>query len=797
MNFRDSLMTLLKRHDELAQYSVPEVDDGLTSAEETIALCRELAAEGCVLVKNENVLPINKEETVAVFGRCQNDYFYVGYGSGGDVKPPYKISPMQAMEEAGVLYNKKLANIYKTWSENNVPDDGIWGTWPRYYDEMPLDKEMVADAASCSDKAVIIIGRSSGEDRESKREPGSWYLTSAEEKMLSLVTSEFDKVCVVLNCGSIFDVSWIEAYGVEAVLYAWQGGQESGRAVVDILTGAVNPSGKLTDTIAPIECYPSTENFGSKKESVYTEDIYVGYRYFETFDKDSVIYPFGHGLSYTSFLINSDFVSNDGPVVKIHSSVSNTGTVSGKEVVQVYVKKPEGRLGNPYRELVAFEKTSLLAAGEKAEIEFVIDLKEFSSYDDTGVTGNKNAYIIEAGEYEFFVGNNVREAVFVGKVTLDEVIVRKTLEVCPPEKSFERLILRNGTKMYMPVAKGARNLRERVLKRVALPMQKVKGEDYRLSDVKDGKITMDEFIATLSTEELECLSRGSLEAMNSPYGAPGNAAAFGGTFKSLTYKGVPAISTNDGPSGCRLQAHSSLFPIGAVLSSSFNPKLVAETMAELGREVVDRNSHVLLAPGMNIHRNPLCGRNFEYFSEDPYLTSEIGSAYVEGIQSVGCSAVPKHVCCNSQETARNTNDSIVSQRALREIYLRAFEKVIRDSKPDFLMTAYNKVNGTYTYYNFDLCTVLLRDEFGFEGVIMTDWWMKPGKLKEFPNVKDQALRVRAGNNLYMPGAWQFERKHNHEVDGSIEASLKANDGLSLGELQRNAKYVLNYCIRHI
>lgn len=782
---------------ELSQDSIEEVEDGLTSSQDTVALCRRLAAEGCVLVKNEEkVLPVLPDDKVAIFGRCQNDYFYVGYGSGGDVKAPYKVSPMEAFEKSNMQFDKELADIYKEYSKTNEPDDGVWGLWPTCYDEMLLDAKLVADVRKRTDKAICFIGRSAGEDRESLKEDGSWYLTKEEEIMLSLVSAEFDKVCVVLNVGNIIDMSWVERYGIESVLYAWQGGQESGNALCDVITGRVNPSGKLADTIAPIEEYPSTAVFGDKKEPVYVEDIYVGYRYFETFKPDVVQYPFGFGLSYTSFNVKGEVVSNDGPVVKVKGVATNVGDVKGSEVIQVYMKAPDGKLGKPNRELVAFTKTKEIEPGKSSQTTMTIDLREFASYDDTGVTGHINTYILEAGDYEIYVGSDVRSASYVGVVKLDEVIVRKTLEAYPPNRSFERLVKRANQETYEKVPQGTRNIKERILKQVPLPMQKVKDDNVRLSDVKAGKITMDYFVSCLSTDELECLQRGSLDAMHSKYGPAGNTGCFAGTQPSLQEKGIPAICTNDGPSGVRLQAHSTLFPIGAVLASSFDPELVEKTAGALAKEVVERKSHVLLAPGMNIHRNPLCGRNFEYFSEDPYLTGVLGTSYVKGVQENGASAVPKHVCCNNQETARNTSSSLVSQRALREIYLRGFERCIKEAKPHCLMNSYNKVNGVYSYYSYDLNRVILRDEFGFDGIIMTDWWIKPGVSPEFPAIKNQALRVRAGNNILMPGA-DVMGKYKHIPDGSIMEGLKADEGLSLGELQRNAKEVLTYCLKHI
>ena len=779
----------------LVQDSIEEIVDGLTSSDDTIALCRKLAAEGCVLLKNEKVLPINMEEPVSFFGRCQFNYFYVGYGSGGDVKAPYKISPAMAIKESELNYNKKLYDLYETWTKANVPDDGFWGHWPTNYDEMPLSIYDVKEAAEFSKKAVVFIGRSAGEDRESTTTPGSWYLTDAEEDMLNKVCAYFDKVCVVLNCGSIFDTSWIEKYNIASVLYSWQGGQESGNALLDVLTGKVNPSGKLTDTIAKLDAYPSTNNFGDKKQTIYEEDIYVGYRYFETFDKDSVLYPFGHGLSYTTFSLNSCLVGQNHTEVTVKADVKNTGDVAGKEVIQVYVKAPDGLLGKPSRQLVGFKKTSLIEKGETFSCEISINLQNISSYDDLGKTGNKNCFILEEGQYEIFVGTDIRNAVSVGCVELEETVLRKTVEAMPPQKSFTRMVKKGEAIAREQVPAGTRNLKERIKIDIPVPMHKTSDMGYKLADVKSGKVSMNDFVAQLNNEELECLSRGSLESMNSSYGPTGNAGCFGGTMQYLMPKGVPAICPKDGPSGIRLQAHSTLFPIGAVFASSFDPALIAKVCECFGKEVKDRGSQVLLAPGMNIHRHPLCGRNFEYFSEDPYLTGVLSTAFVNGIQKGGAAATIKHMVCNNQETGRSINDAVVSQRALREIYIRGFEICVREANPDCIMTSYNKINGVYSYHSYDLCTTIIRKEMGYEGVIMTDWWCKKGKSPDFKNVYDQAYRLRAGNNVFMPGAPLGGQKG--KKDDSIEKSLAADDGISLGELQRNAKIVLKLCMKYI
>ncbi|MDO4397367.1 MAG: glycoside hydrolase family 3 N-terminal domain-containing protein [Oscillospiraceae bacterium] len=308
----------------------------------------------------------------------------------------------------------------------------------------------------------------------------------------------------------------------------------------------------------------------------------------------------------------------------------------------------------------------------------------------------------------------------------------------------------------------------------------------KLSDVKDKKCTLDEFTAQLSLTELEAISRGDY-IMNSPLGAEGNAGVFGGVLQSLRDKGVKPIVTTDGPSGIRLKASCSLLPIGSLLSSTWNEALLSEVYKKVGEEMKDRGSDVLLAPGMNIHRNPLCGRNFEYFSEDPLLSGKSAAAVVRGLQSAAVSACPKHFACNNQETNRTKNDSRVSERALREIYLKNFEICIKESSPLNIMTSYNKVNGVWSHYNYDLCTQILRNEWHYEGNVITDWWMQKSKSPEFPEMRDNAYRVRAQVDVLMPGG---ERVGKRKPDGTLLKTYNKPDGITLGELQRTAKNVL-------
>lgn len=789
------ISAIIKLHNKLSQKSVFEVDDGITSCDEIRELCRKVTAEGCVLLKNDGTLPLGNQQ-FALFGRCQINTFYVGYGSGGDVKPPYKVSILEGLRAGGANLDIQVVETYEHWTKNHIPDEGYWGHWLMCYKEMPVKDEFIASAAKRNTTAVVVIGRAAGEDRENKIEKGSWFLTDTEDNLLALTRKYFKKVCVMINSGSIMDVTRIEKHKPDALMFVWQGGQETGNAVADVLLGKVSPSGKLTDTIAAIEDYPSYKYFGNKKYNNYAEDIYVGYRYFNTFARDKIIYPFGFGLSYTKFEITDCKVKqNAETTATVTFTVKNAGDFTGKQVVQVYLSVPQGKLGKPSRELAAYVKTKELAPNESQTLSVTVELKDFASFDDMGVTGYKNSFVLESGEYKIFIGENVSCVKEIYTLNLDGMVLIKACEeACAPRYSFKRMVNAKGVH-YENTPVATVNLRERVLNRLPKTFERKNGTDYSFQDVIDGKITPDEFVAEFTPEELDAFTRGSLYMMDSPYGPKGNAGTFGANCQPLFDKGIPAISTNDGPSGARLQAHSTLLPNGVALASSFNDELVENLTYEFGKEVIARKSHVLLAPGINIHRNPLCGRNFEYFSEDPYLTGKMAVAYIKGVQSAGASATPKHFACNNQESKRGINDSRVSQRALREIYLKGFEICIKEANPDCLMTSYNKLNGVYNYFNYELVTTILRDDWGYKGCVMTDWWMKNGKSKHFKTLKTQAYRVRAQVDVFMPGAPNYGI-HKGKSDGTLLKSLNGDDGITLAELQRSAKNVLKLCIKH-
>ena len=757
-------------------------------------LLRRAAADGAVMLENNGILPLKGGTRVALFGITGYESHYVGYGSGGDVNRPYAVSFADGIKNCDRLtLDPTIESIYREWNKKNPINNGFWGHWPFYFPEMPLDNTTVENARNKNEVAVAVIGRAAGESRDCKLQKGSYYLADDEIAMLDALAEEFDDIVILLNIGGIFDMSWIKKYKkvIGAILIVWQGGMEGGNAAADLLCGKAYPSGRLTDTIAKrYENYPSSANFGGKDFNEYKEDIYVGYRYFETFAKSKVLYPFGYGLGYTEFEISANAVEKSNDKFIFNVSVKNIGNTIGREVVQLYLSKPCGKLGNPEKILVAFVKTAELKSGESETIELIVETNQLASYDES-----KSAYITESGKYEFFLGKNIREneAVFTFEQGEDEIDCQcvqasapiENLEVISAYEYNGKRIIKNRkarTKEY--------ELGKRILENLPEEIPQTGDKGFKLADVKSGKITMEQFVAQLNNNELEAISRGDY-VMNSPLGAKGNAGAFGGVLQSLRAKGIKPVITTDGPSGIRLSACCSLLPIGTLLACSFDPLLVEKVYSAVAEEMFAKGSDVLLAPGMNIHRNPLCGRNFEYYSEDPYLTGKIAAAAVKGIQSHGASACPKHFACNNQEFRRNMNDSRLSERVLREIYLKGFEICVREAKPKNIMTSYNRINSVYGHYNYELCATILRNEWGYKGNVITDWWMKNEKSPEFPLIRNQAYRVRAQVDVLMPGGGRIPRR---KPDGTLLESLGKEGGITLGELQRMACNVLRAVI---
>jgi beta-glucosidase len=766
--------------------------------EKYAALARQAVAEGCVLLENEGqALPLRDGERVAVFGRMAFHYYKSGLGSGGLVNTRYVVGILDALKECeGVHLDEKLMGIYEDWIKENPYDEGQgWGRVPWCQKEMDVTEEML-DCARRNDVSLVVIGRTAGEDQDNNAKAGSYCLTETEEDMIRRVCEVSKRTVVVLNVGNIIDMSWVEKYRPQAVLYVWQGGQEGGNGVADVLTGKVCACGKLTDTIAAdIKDYPSTENFGDPFKNYYKEDIYVGYRYFETFARDKVLYPFGYGLSYTTFEMKAEVLKNTGDEITVSAMVANTGELKGKEVVQVYVKVPQGKLGNPARKLIGFAKTKELESGEQEEVCIVIPKYDMASYDDSGVTGHKSCYVLEEGTYEIFVGSDVRSAVSVGCYEEEFRVIEELEEVYAPVEKFQRMkavLLPDGTYQAVTEDVPVRTIDPQERRANEIPETYVYTGDkgYKLVDVLDKKVSMEEFVAQISEEDLIAMFRG--EGMCSPKVTAGTAAAFGGVTDGLTALGIPVGCCSDGPSGIRMDCGTKAFslPNGTSLGGTFNVKLVGALYEMTGKELRLNKIDSLLGPGMNIHRNPLNGRNFEYISEDPILTGRICAAQVKAMAKSGIGSTIKHFCGNNQEVGRSTSDSVISERALREIYLKGFEIAVKEGGARSVMTTYGSVNGLWTAGSYDLCTTILRKEWGFDGIVMTDWWAKSNYKGHQAEVPVKAPMVAAQNDIYMVVS---DAKSNPEND-DVEEMLHAGK-ITLGELQRNAANILGFLLK--
>lgn len=756
----------------------------------------QTVSEGIVMLKNDNnALPLPKDEVISVFGRIQLHYYKSGTGSGGMVNVSKVTGIVDGLIEAGVRLNTELLEIYRSWDEENPFEHGNgWGDEPWSQREMPLDAEIVRNAAEKSTTAVVIIGRTAGEEMDAKQEEGSFLLTAGELDMLRKVRDGFEKVVVLLNTGGLIDMSFVDSCKPDAVLYVWQGGMNGGTGTADVLTGKASPSGKLTDTVAyNVSDYPSDKNFGDKKANIYHEDIYVGYRWFETFAPDKVRYPFGFGLSYTTFEITPVHTSGNGSQISITCSVKNTGKYSGKEVVQVYCEAPQGKLGKPSRILCGFEKTKLLEPGEVQEIKVTVNILDFASYDDSGASGSCSSWVLEKGEYNFYIGSDVRSA--KKSVTIEQgnyIPVRRCVQAMAPSVSFDRVKLSASKEGFIPVDEpvplNTADVKKRRCFRLPKEIKYTGNKGILLSDVVSKKNNLNEFIAQLSDKELAGLVRG--EGMGSPRVTAGTASAFGGVTDDLSAFGIPAVCCADGPSGMRLDCGTKAFslPNGTLIASTFNKELVEELFEFMGTEMTANKVECLLGPGMNIHRHPLNGRNFEYFSEDPFLTGKMASAELKGLHSAGVTGTIKHFCGNNQETNRLYVDTVVSERALREIYLKGFEIAVRDGKADSVMTSYNPVNGIWTAGNFDLNTTILREEWGFKGIVMTDWWALINDTDREPSRSNLAAMVRSQNDLYMVCADCVD--NNDDIAESLE-----NGTLTRSELQRSAKTILTFIMK--
>lgn len=761
--------------------------------EQYLKTAAQVVSEGIVMLKNDNdALPLNPDEEIALFGRIQLHYYKSGTGSGGMVNASKITGIPDGLLENGVSINEELLDVYRKWDSENPFDLGDgWGKEPWSQTEMPLDEALVAHVSESSHTAIVIIGRTAGEEQDNSLHEGSYLLTAAEKDMLAKVRRHFPKMIVLLNVGNIIDMNELLSFDPDSVLYVWQGGMTGGTGTADVLTGKISPCGKLTDTIAAnVNDYPSAPYFGDPYRNFYSEDIYVGYRYFETFARDKVLYPFGFGLSYTTFDIAITGAKQLSDKWDFTVKVTNTGNYSGKEVVQIYCKAPQGRLGKPSRVLCGYEKTDTLAPGKSQVMTISVSNAQIASYDDSGVTGHAHCFVLEEGTYRFYAGSDVRSAkeFYHCPQNSTEVISRHEQALAPvesfdrihPEISEGRYVIRMENVPLSHVDEAKRH-QDNLPKEI--PFTGDKG--IRLADVKNGTHTMDEFIAQLTDYDLSCMIRG--EGMNSPKVTAGTAAAFGGVSDELTALGIPCGCCDDGPSGMRLDCGTKAFslPNGTMIACTFNRTLIRELFSLTGLEMIANKVDCLLGPGMNIHRHPLNGRNFEYFSEDPFLTGTIASAQLKGLHSAGVTGTIKHFCGNNQETDRHDTNAVISERALREIYLKGFEIAVKEGNADSIMTTYGPVNGVWTAANYDLTTQILRNDWGFTGFAMTDWWAKINRRGQAVDKSDLAAMAMAQNDVYMVCSCGAQN------DDNILASLK-DGSLQRSELQRCAANICRF-----
>ncbi len=720
-------------------------------------ISRKAAAEGFVLLKNENnTLPFDENDKVGVIGSNALNLIKGGGGSAGVVS-----AYVRSLKD-GLSEKEKCGKIKIAYDSFDIAKD-----------KNNYTVEELNELAKKINKAIVVIKRNSyegldrlldekrrsvndgfdkpnGEIHISKKDMGfqrwgiGFFVPSQEEIELfsNIEKSDIKEVVVILNIASTVDIAYLENYPkIKSILLTYLPGMECGNAIADVLCGDVTPSGKLTSTIAQTyEDYPSSSHFNISQDiSEYNEDIFVGYRYFETFAKDKVLYPFGFGLSYTEFDIEiSEFNSNDENIT-LFAKVKNTGTFKGKEVVQIYSSSPEGKLKKPALELRAFAKTKELMPGEEETLELKFKTADMASFDEKGETGFPAAWVLEKGEYNIYAGNCVRNLSLCGRYIKNKTAVTEQLSI-----------------QFAPLRKYENNDTAKDYQNAGV------NKGITLYDVYNGKNAMRDFVRQMTAEELLHLAEGQFPDFAKGTASVGNNKKYG----------IPNPQTADGPAGLRKSVPTTAFPCPTLMASTWDKEIQFAIGKAMGYEGIQTGVDILLAPGLNIQRNPLCGRNFEYYSEDPLVSGLTATAEVKGIQSQGLLATVKHFFANNCEQNRIANDSRISERAIREIYLRGFKTVVTEAEPAFVMSSYNLVNGVKCSTDKALLTNVLRDEWGFKGAVMTDW----------RNTSHLWEEIKAGNNIKMPFGYP------EETELALE---KYKEGvLSREELENNAICVL-------
>lgn len=759
-------------------------------------IARKAAADGMVLLKNKgNILPLVQESKIALYGAGASQTIKGGNGSG-DVNERESVSIYQGLKNAGFHittedwireYDRVYTELKNNWREyinqevarRGGGDINFWTVYCTKPFQIPAGPEIMKAEETC-DVAIYVISRTAGEGADRFVREGDYYLTEDEHERLKDICQLYKDVIVVVNSGGQIDLSFMDEFNnINGLILMMQAGMEGGNALADVISGKVSPSGKLTDTwVLKYEDYPNATTFshnnGDTDTEVYQDGIYVGYRYFDTF-QIPVRYEFGFGMSYTKFeLVNVNIEKEDANKIKIEVDVRNTGGKNGKEVVEAYTSLPEGRIEKEAHRLIGFTKTKELVPGETQKKKISIPLKYFASYCE-----EQSAWILEKGMYEIKVGNSLSSAEVYSILNVSEdLILEKTKNICISETKIEELscskrVQKKNTEKEIPVIN---------LNRDAIVTQVIEYKENKEIYPKDAM----EFVRCLTTEECIKLAAGDPgKAQGSNLGAagvvvPGSA---GETSNCAMEKGLASMVLADGPAGLRLNQvyyvdngkivdtplefnlekgifydrekelpgekyyqYCTAIPTGTLLAQTWDTELICEVGHMIGEEMNDFGVTLWLAPGMNIHRNPLCGRNFEYYSEDPVISGKCAAAMTKGVQeNTGCGTTIKHFACNNQEDNRQNSNSVVSERALREIYLRGFEIAVKESQPMAIMTSYNLINGVHTANNYDLCTNIARNEWKFDGLIMTDWTTTSDKGCT------AAGCMRAGNDLVMPG----------------------------------------------
>ncbi len=774
------------------------------------------AASGMVLLENDGTLPVHKSGLIALYGigavrtvrggTGSGDPFNGGLSGGGnpliDQSPRYHIHILRAFLDAG-YHVVNEAGLESAAQKYDIEKQkfGAQGMGTFHFPEPLLSEKAVYEDALQCDTAIFVISRNSGEGEDRKMlqktasgmEIGDYRLSTQEKTNLLLVRRMFSKMIVVLNTGGILDITEIQEACPNSILLMGLAGQEGGNAVRDILNGTITPSGKLTDTwAARYEDYPASATFadhdGNVKLEKYEEDLFIGYRYFDSFRKKPV-YPFGYGLSYTQFSFELESTGYGNRRMAIRVRVRNTGKRAGREIIQVYVSTYNTGKSMPYQELKAWKKTGFLEPGQEELLEFFIPLQELKSFDDVN-----NCWEIPAGLYVFRVGTSSVDHIPAAKLELKYTqCVQRAYEILPLPGELNTLSIAYDTDLEnlypeLPVyyengrttAEALNDFvkKERVITyttdpdyHAILPYEQVEFRQQKQIDWKaflQDQISVEDIVAALQDEELIALNCGTgwgVMDENSPV-VGGNSESVPGAAGETTHMlekpyGIPYIVLADGPGGIRVRQeyvatniktgeketrehYCTAWPSGTLLAQSFDEDILREVGKAIAMEMEEIGIHILLAPGMNLHRDPLCGRNFEYFSEDPVVSGKLAAALVQGIQGTGkgVGACVKHYAANNQETNRSRVDEWISPRALRELYLRGFEIAVKEASPYAIMTSYNRINGVPTADSHDLCMKVARAEWGFQGLIMTDW--NGGS-------STASKSMHAGNDLIMPG----------------------------------------------